>query len=132
VFTNALQHESVDDFRILRDIGILDCYISTLNDDSYGNYGGSPLKIALEGIYFMLEIGRKIAKESQSEQNIVLAELENAKVLDRFDALQDHNDESLYAIAIKIIQEFIPSIEIKPRREELENDSDEEDYDDSD
>ena len=68
----------------------------------------------------MLKIGRKIAAENQSEQNMVLIGLEEAGALDKFDEFQDHPDEDVYATVKKIITEFMPFIELRPRRERFE------------
>ena len=67
----------------------------------------------------MLNVGRKIARESQSEQNMVLVELEKSGALDKFDELQDHPERDIQIIVKEIIKEFMPFIELRPIREEL-------------
>jgi len=128
VFSNALHHGEISVFVSFRDAGLLDCYISILQTEN--NYYDSSWRPILEGIYSMLNIGKKMAVESHSEQNMVLVDLENTGVLSKFDTLQDSDDDSIYESVTKIIREFIPSIEIRPQRRESE-DSDEE-YDDDD
>jgi len=126
VFSNALHHEEISDFVSFRDAGLLDCYISILQTENNNN--ALSWRPILEGIYSVLNIGKKMAVESHSEQNMVLVDFENRGVLSKFDTLQDSDDDSIYASVTKIIREFIPSIEIRPQR--IESEDDDEEYDD--
>jgi len=128
VFSNSLKHENISDFFTFKNAGLLDCCISILKNEN--NCLALTLKVVLEGVHFMLKIGRKIALEDQSEQNMVLDELEKAGALNKLDTLQDYHDTDVNEIVTKIIQEFIPSIEIKPQRTQPEDDDDDDDEDD--
>jgi len=117
---NTLKQEIVSEFWLFWDAGLFPCYVSILKASS----DTTILRLALEGIYHMLRVGKKMATESQSEQNMVLVELENTGIPNEFDTLQDHQDDNIYEIVTRIIRDFIPSIEIRSRREESEDDDD--------
>jgi len=131
VVFNALKQEVTSEFWLFWNAGLLRCYISILR--MHQTDSPSLLKI-LEGIYYMLNVGKKMAIENNtgSEENMVLVELEKGEVLEKFDGLQDSDDEDICEIVRKIIQGFIPTIEIKSKREESEDyDDGEGDFDDS-
>jgi len=131
VFANTLKHQSISDFLAFKDAGLLDRYISILKDEN--NCSAFSLKVTLQGINFMLQIARKMAIENNSEENLVLVELEKAGVLDSFETLQDYNHEGVYEYVANIIKDFIPSIELRPKRNQSEDsDEEEEDSDESD
>jgi len=128
VFCTTLGHECVNEFLAFLDAGLLNCYLSILRDE---NSESSALRLVLEGIYYMLKTGRKMVTENRSEDNIVLKELEKVEIFDQFDMLQDHNDKGVCKAVTKILEEFMPFIEIKQKQKESEVDDDgEEDSDD--
>jgi len=119
VFTNTFRHETISEFLTFWDAGVVNYYVNIVKREDY--YTASILRVTLEGIYFMLKIGRKIMIENQSEQNMVLFELENRGALEKFDTLQDYNDEIVCEIVTKIIKDFMPSIKIRPRTRQIED-----------
>ena len=117
MFTNTLNHEDVGDFFMLWKAGVLDCFIPLLETST----DTLSLILSLEAIYYMLKIGRKIAAENQSDENMVLVELEKFGALDKFDELQDHQDMEVQATVMRIIKEFMPFIELRLIEEEFED-----------
>mgnify|MGYP003578068746 CR=1 FL=1 len=91
MLTNALKNESVNEFFLFSKGRFLDHYIVLLEtaQDTF------VMRIVLEGVYYMLKIARKVAEENQSEENMVLKELERAEVFYKFDELQDHHNQDL-------------------------------------
>ena len=115
MFANTIRHENMDEFLTLWNAEVLSCFVYMLRNST----DLISMKIALEGIYHMLNIGRKIATERSSGENMVLSGLENAGALDNFDELQDHPERDIQIMAKETIKEFMPFIELRPRREEL-------------
>jgi len=129
VFSNALKHGTINQSAELCNAGILNCFIMMLQTTN----NASTLKVTLDGLYQMLNLGKVMASANKSEQNLVLTELEKAGALDKYDTLQDFDDEDVYNVVIKTAKEFMPFIEIRPRpTEEDDFDLQDDDYDDSD
>jgi len=78
----------------------------------------------LNGIHHILRLGDTLGNKNESKENLVLIELQDKGALDRFDVLQDHYDDEIYKWVRKILIDFIPSIEVRPRFEN-NGDSDE-------
>jgi len=120
VFSNTFRHENIDNFLTLWDAKVLDCYLLMLQTP----IDTTTTRVIVEGIYHMLKVGGKLANEKNSEENIVLVGLEKEGVLDKFDMLQDHVDESVQFNVRKMIREFMPFIKIKPLPEDSQDDED--------
>lgn len=128
VFSNALKHGSVDQSADLCNVGVLNCFIFMLQTSN----NASTLKVTLDGLYQMLNLGKVMASGKGSEKNEVLYELGKAGALDKYDTLQDFDDEYVYNVVVKTAKEFMPFIEIRPRPTEEEDFDLEDDYNDDD
>jgi len=128
VFANALKHGGINERIALCNGGVLNCFISNLQNTRQN----STLTIVLEGIHRMLKIADIMAKAAKKEENLVLIELEKAGALDKFDTLQDFEDKTVYKNVITIIKEFMPFIEIRERPESENEEEDDEEIDDED
>ena len=107
MFSNTLKDESVNEFFLFWKAGVLNCYITLLQTTE-------DTATILKGVYHMLRIAREVAL---SEENMVLAELEKAGVFEIFNKLQRSYDQEIYENVTKILKEFLPLIEIQPKRE---------------
>jgi len=118
VFSNALVHAREEQRLELYQAGILNCYILMLESD-YADV----LEITLNGIHSLLRLGETLGNKIQSKENLVLMELQDRGVLDRLDVLQDYDDDPVNKWLMKILKDFIPFIEIRPRIKDNDDDN---------
>ena len=67
--------------------------------------------VALEGLENMLRVGETAMREKGLPENPCAQHVENAGGLDKIDALQQHEDNSIYEKALKILECYFGAVD---------------------